>query len=113
LRIISNTSQNLRHNIDDRTGIPPIGTMAVDTPLHYLPAVIAATGLTGAAYTNNDLDRSTSTTLFNINTILGQVDVDSPANSGELVPTGRFGLPVTGNAGLDIFTERSNGRAGG
>ncbi|MCM3925477.1 DUF4394 domain-containing protein [Frankia sp. AiPs1] len=111
LRIISNAGQNLRHNIDDPVGTPPIGTTAVDTPLHYPPAGIAAPGLTGAAYTNNDLDPSTSTTLFNINTILGQVDVDSPANSGELVPTGQLGLPVTGNAGFDIFTRRSNGRA--
>ncbi|KJE22271.1 protein of unknown function (DUF4394) [Frankia torreyi] len=111
LHIISNTGQNLRHNLDDSIGTPPIGTTVVDTPLKYPPAVIAANGLTGAAYTNNDLDPATSTTLFTINTTLGQVDVDSPANSGQLVPTGRFGVPVGGNAGFDIYTRRSNGRA--
>ncbi len=113
LRIISNTGQNLRHNIDDPAGTPPINTTAVDTLLNYPPAVTAATGLTGAAYTNNDLDPSTSTTLFDLDTALDQVDVASPANSGQLVPTGRLGLPVVGNAGFDIFTQRSNGRAVG
>ncbi|EIV94647.1 DUF4394 domain-containing protein [Frankia sp. QA3] len=113
LRIISNTGQNLRHNIDDQTGTPPIGTTVADTPLTYPPAVGAVTGLAGAAYTNNDLDPSTSTTLFGIDTALGQVDVDSPANAGQLVPTGQLGLPVGGNAGFDIYTQRSNGRAVG
>ncbi|CAJ59166.1 hypothetical protein FRAAL0491 [Frankia alni ACN14a] len=113
LRIISNTGQSLRHNIDDRAGVPPIGTTVVDTPLNYPPTAIVATGLTGAAYTNNDLDPATSTTLFGVDTTLGQVVVGSPSHSGQLVATGQFGLPLGGDAGFDIFTRRSGGRAVG
>ena len=80
LRIISDTGQNLR--------LPFAGALAgqtqTDTPLNYPgpPAVSPATGLSGAAYTDNDLDPNTGTTLFNIDTALNQVVIQSPPNAG-------------------------------
>ncbi|KOG56849.1 hypothetical protein ADK75_06350, partial [Streptomyces virginiae] len=77
LRIISDTGQNLRHNVNVATG----GTLA-DTPLTTPPAVTPSLGVTGAAYTNNDLDPATATSLFDIDTAGDRVVVQSPANSG-------------------------------
>ena len=64
LRIISNTGQNLRHPFAG----PLVGQTQIDTTLNYPgPTPInPATGLNGAAYTNNDLDPNTGTTLFDM-----------------------------------------------
>jgi hypothetical protein len=113
LRIISNTGQNLRHDVVG-------GVTTEDGDLNYLaPAVPPALGLTGAAYTNNDLDADTGTTLFDIDTMMNQVVIQSPPNAGTLVPTGKLfdasqptvdgGSPV----GFDIYTEVNAGRAFG
>ena len=58
---MSDTGQNLRVNVDD-------GVATVDTPLSIpgTTPVNPATGITGAAYTNNDADPNTATTLFDI-----------------------------------------------
>ena len=50
LRIVSNTGQNLRHDVN-------AGLTTADLTLNYAPG-IAALGIVGAAYTNNDLDAS-------------------------------------------------------
>jgi hypothetical protein len=56
LRIISDLGQNLRANVD--TGMTP-----EDLDLVYpAPTPTPGTGVTGAAYTNNDLDATTATT---------------------------------------------------
>lgn len=104
LRIISDTGQNLRHNIN------PGGTTLVDGPLTYPPST-AAVGVTGAAYTNNDLNPATATTLFDIDTTLDQVALQSPANSGQLVATGALGVNANLNAGFDIHSPLSGDRA--
>jgi Domain of unknown function (DUF4394) len=69
LRIISNTGQNLRQPF----AAP--GMTQTDGNLNYpgLTPINPALGLTGAAYTNNDLDPNTGTTLFDIDTTLNQV----------------------------------------
>ena len=105
LRIVSNTGQNLRHNVN--TG----GTTIADTTLTYPPATAAVTGVTGAAYTNNDLDANTATTLYDIDTTLDQVVLQAPANSGQLSPVGKLGVDVTGDAGFDIYSTVRNGTA--
>ncbi len=66
LRIISNTGQNLRHNVNAG------GVTLSDTALNYT-AGTPTSGLTGAAYTNNDLDPATGTTLFDVDTNLNQI----------------------------------------
>ncbi len=115
LRIISNTGQNLRHNVNAG------GITLNDVVLTYTPppaAPVAAMGLTGAAYTNNDLDTNTATTLFDIDTNLDQISIQSPANNGILVATGRLTLDVNSPVGFDIYstlrdgvTERNRGFA--
>ncbi|MGN9846814.1 DUF4394 domain-containing protein [Nonomuraea sp. H19] len=102
LRVISDTGQNLRHNLND-------GTTVSDIPLSNGPGSPAA-GVTAAAYTNNDLNGATVTTLFDINTTTAQIVIQSPANNGLLAPTGELGTPVATNAGLDIFSDLSNGK---
>jgi hypothetical protein len=111
LRVISDTGQNLRHNIDDPMGLPAAGTTAVDGTLTYPPATAPATGVTAAAYTNNDLDPSTATTLFDLDTTLDQVSVQSPANAGSLAPTGKIGVDARSSAGFDIYSPLGGGKA--
>ena len=70
LRIISDAGQNLRHPFAG----PLQFQTQTDAPLNYPPATPlntpgpTALGVAGAAYTNNDLDVNTGTTLFDIDT---------------------------------------------
>ncbi|MFG2022425.1 DUF4394 domain-containing protein [Streptomyces sp. NPDC048825] len=114
LRVISDTGQNLRHNIDDPAGAPAAGATAVDGTLSNPPVPPATTGataqgVTGAAYTNNDLAAATATTLFDVDTALDQVSVQSPANAGNLAPTGKLGVDAGPSAGFDIYTSTRSG----
>ncbi|AVH61455.1 MULTISPECIES: DUF4394 domain-containing protein [Streptomyces] len=114
LRVISDTGQNLRHNIDDPAGAPAAGTTASDGTLTnppVPPATVGATaqGVTGAAYTNNDLSATTATTLFDVDTVGDQVSVQSPANAGNLAPTGKLGVDAGPSAGFDIYTSTQSG----
>jgi Domain of unknown function (DUF4394) len=105
LRIISDTGQNLAHNVN--------GTTALNGNLTYTPpptAPIAALGVTGAAYTNNDLNQpSTATTLFDIDTTLDQVVIQSPPGNGILVATGKLGFDAEAHAGFDIYSRLVSG----
>ncbi|GIE36750.1 hypothetical protein Ait01nite_097950 [Actinoplanes italicus] len=103
LRVISDNAQNLRHNLNDHTTLE-------DTTLTTPPATGPARGVTAAAYTNNDLNAATGTTLFDINTTTDQVVIQSPANNGLLVATGGLGFDADGNAGFDIFSDLTGGR---
>ena len=100
LRIISDTGQNLRHPFAG----PMMFQTQTDAPLNYPPAAGPATGLTGAAYTNNDLDTNTGTTLFDIDTSLNQVVIQSPPNAGSLVATGMLTVDADTPVGFDIYT---------
>ena len=118
LRVISDTGQNLRHNIDDPAGAPAAGTTAADGTLTNPPVPPAttgatATGVTGAAYTNNDLDATTATTLFDLDTAQDQVSIQSPANAGNLAPTGKTGVDVPRESGFDIYSSASSGTNSG
>src|SRR5262249_46513030 len=106
LRIISNTGQNLRQPFAG----PVAGQTQTDGLLNYPgpPAISPATGLTGAAYTNNDLDPNTGTTLYDIDTSLNQVVIQSPPNAGALVPTGMLTVDADSPVGFDIYTELQN-----
>ncbi len=104
LRVVSDTGQNLRHDLNT-------DTTATDTPLAYVPAAVAT--IAGVAYTNNDLDATTATTLFDVDTNLDQVALQSPANSGQLVATGKLTVDVDPGAGFDVYTSLRNGVAVG
>lgn len=101
LRIVSDTGQNLRVDVDT-------GVATVDGTLSYTPPT-AATGVVASAYTNNDADPNTATTLFDVDTMLDQVVVQSPANAGSLAPTGKLGVDASSPASLDIYATVRDG----
>ena len=105
LRIISDTGQNLAHNVN--------GVTAANGVLTYTAppaAAVAATGVTGAAYTNNDLNQpATATTLFDVDTLLDQIAIQSPPANGILVATGKLGLDFDAVSGFDIYSRLEEG----
>lgn len=109
LRVVSDTGQNLRHNVNAG------GTTLVDDPLDYPPATPLnatgpnATGVTASAYTNNDLDATTGTTLYAIDSNLDQVALQSPPNDGTLAATGKLGTDAGSAVGFDIYSSVRNG----
>lgn len=108
LRIVSDTGQNLRHNLT-------AGTTITDDPLDYPPATSLnaagenATGVTGSAYTNNDLSAATGTTLYALDTMLDQVALQSPPNDGTLAATGKLGVDAGTDTGFDIYGSARGG----
>jgi uncharacterized protein DUF4394 len=104
LRIISDTGQSLRHDVTF-----PAPPTAVDGTLSYPPPAPPALGVAGAAYTNNDADPNTATTLFDVDSNLDQVAIQSPANSGQLAPTGKLLVNTSSALGFDIFTTTFGG----
>jgi hypothetical protein len=106
LRIVSDAGQNLRHNVDLATG----GTTE-DLGLTYTApptAPVTATGIAAAAYTNNDVTvmgaANTATTLFELDTSLNQLAIQSPPNNGILAATGLLGVDPGAAAGFDIYS---------
>jgi Domain of unknown function (DUF4394) len=99
LRIVSNTGQNLRHPF----ATPEPRTTLVDLALNYT-AGTPVSGVVSAAYTNNDLDTKTGTTLFNIDGNLKQVVLQAPPNNGTLAATGQLGVSPVGAVGFDILS---------
>jgi hypothetical protein len=96
LRIVSDTGQNLRVNVAD-------GVAAVDTTVSYTAGTPAA-GITGVAYTNNDADPNTATTLFDIDSTLDQAAIQAPPNAGNLNVTGKLGVDTGSDVGFDIYS---------
>ena len=115
LRVVSDTGQNLRHNLDDATATaPPLaGMTAQDGTLTVPPATTPVLGVAGAAYTNNDLDPNTATTLFDLDTAADQLVVQSPANAGALAPTGKLLVDAGPVAGFDIYSRHAFGTTQG
>lgn len=110
LRVISDTGQNLRQPF----ATMPLVITVEDTDLTN-PAVAPATGtvpalgVTAAAYTNNDLEAATATTLFDLDTTLDRVALQSPANAGTLAPTGNLPADIGSDAGFDIYSTLADG----
>ncbi len=104
LRIVSDTGQNLRANVDD-------GTVTTDSALNIPGAtpVNPALGVTAIGYTNNDADPNTDTTLFDIDTTNDQVAIQAPPNAGALSATGKLGFDAVGEVGFDIYSELGYG----
>jgi Domain of unknown function (DUF4394) len=103
LRLVSNTGQNLRMPFGTSDG--PEGLPVADAGLSYASS---ASGIVGAAYTNNDLNVTTGTTLFDLDTTLEQLAIQAPANAGSLSPTGKLGVSAGVDVGFDIYSERSS-----
>jgi hypothetical protein len=96
LRITSDIGQNLRQ--------PFAGAADPDAPN-------GANGISGSAYTNNDLDAGTSTVLHDIDTALDRLDIQSPANAGTLAPVGQLRVDAGPDAGFDIYSTVRDGRS--
>jgi Domain of unknown function (DUF4394) len=109
LRIVSDAGQNLAHNVNAGGETASNGMLTYTAP----PAMaVVASGVTAAAYTNNDLNQpTTGTTLFDVDTTLDQVVIQSPPGNGILVATGQLGVDAEPHAGLDIYTRLNNGVA--
>jgi hypothetical protein len=102
LRIVSNSGQNLRHDVNT-------GATIMDGALNY--GATTATGITGAAYTNNDRAETTATTLYNVDSNLDQITIQSPPNAGSLEPTGKLTQDAGLNVGFDIYSRLHDGVA--
>ena len=103
LRVVSDTGQNLRQPF----ATAGAATVA-DGTLSYAPPAVA-TGINGAAYTNNDLDPNTLTTLYDLDTTLDQIAIQSPANAGSLAATGKLGVNAAGDTEFDIYSTIRDG----
>jgi hypothetical protein len=92
LRIISNTGQNLRGDVDN-------GLTFTDTAL-ATPAT-----LTALAYSNNDRDAATGTTLYGIDSVNDTLVQFSSPNDGTFTTVGPLGVDISSVNGFDILTE--------
>jgi len=101
LRIISDVGQNLRVNVEN-------GATTTDDPINYT-AGTPTSGVTAVAYTNNDSDPNTATTLYDIDSALDQVAIQAPPNAGTLNPTGKLNVNTTVDVGFDIYSFVSDG----
>jgi hypothetical protein len=104
LRVVSDNGQNLRENVDT-------GMTTVDAALNVpsTPPVNPALGVVGAAYTNNDADPATATTLFDLDSANDQIVIQAPPNNGALNPTGKLGVDAASPVGLDIYSSLRDG----
>lgn len=107
LRVVSDADQNLR--IDPNTGAVTVdGTLAydIDTDGDGIDTgdINAGTdpSIVGSAYTNPDLDLSTGTTLYGIDSGLNTLVLQNPPNAGTLTTIGSLGVDTTEDVGFDI-----------
>ena len=101
LRVVSAAENNLRINVAS-------GATLVDGTLVYAPGDVNAgvnPHITEAAYTNNDNNPATNTTLYYIDDFLNALVVTSNPNAGTLNTVGALGVDVDEFLGFDIFTS--------
>lgn len=101
LRIVSNADQNLRVNVDT-------GAAIIDGTLSYAAGDVNAgqnPNVIAAAYTNNDNNVATGTTLYVLDSTLNTLAIQNPPNDGTLNTVGPVGLDLSSLAGFDIFTD--------
>ena len=91
LRVISNTGQSLRINVDT-------GATTTDGSINRAGATPV---VTAAAYTNSFAGTG-ATMLFVADTASDNLALQNPPNDGTLTNIGPFGIDVTGDAGMDI-----------
>lgn len=91
LRVIGNTGQSLRINVDT-------GATTTDGAVNRAGA---APSVTAVAYTNS-FAGTTATMLFDIDTASAALALQNPPNDGTLVNVGALGLAVAGDVGFDI-----------
>ena len=92
LRVISNTGQNLRINVDT-------GATFTDTAVTG-----AVTGYGSAAYTNS-FAAACRTSLYGIDDASDRLVLQNPPNDGTTVAVGALGVDATSAVGFDVQTE--------
>ncbi len=95
LRIVSNTGQSLRINVET-------GFTIIDGAINPQPATI-----TGVAYDDNDNDPATTTELYALDMQSQKLFEIDPPNNGTLVEEGPTKLTLKGEGGFDIAPRRS------
>ncbi|KAB0324806.1 DUF4394 domain-containing protein [Janthinobacterium sp. PLB04] len=100
LRIVSNTGQSLRINVDT-------GATTTDGSIN---GGVASTAITAAAYTNS-FAGTASTTLFVIDAANATLYTQNPPNNGTLASAVPLGVAATGVAGFDIDARTNTGYA--
>lgn len=103
LRLVSDTGQNLRINVDN-------GVAVVDGNLNVV-AGTSAPGIAGVAYTNNDNDASTATTLFDLDSVRDQLVTQNPPNNGTIVSGPSLGFDTEATTSFDIWSDIKDGKA--
>ncbi len=91
LRVISNTGQSLRINVDT-------GATTTDGAINRAGAMPM---VTAAAYTNS-IPNAATTQLFDIDIDSDNLALQNPPNDGTLSNVGALGVAVAGDAGFDI-----------
>lgn len=98
IRIVSDSDQNLRAH-------PDLGTIAfTDSALYYVggdPNFGQNPNVTAAGYTNS-FAGATTTRLYDIDSNLDVLAIQSPPNVGRLTTVGGVGIDVTNDNGFDI-----------
>lgn len=115
LRIVSDTAQNLRHNVNAGGVTLTDGALNTGMPTAVGGPAPLVAGVLAAAYTNNDDSAAvpaaldTGTTMFVVNGTTDQVMLQSPPNAGVVVATGKLGIDTTGPVGFDIYSDVRRG----
>ena len=98
LRVVSNTGQNLRINVET-------GDAITDGTITPVGAAVSASGYTNA------FPGATSTRLFNLNLASNTLDLQDPPNNGTLVSGPPLGVTATAANGFDIDARNNTGYA--
>ena len=91
LRVIGDTGQNLRINVDT-------GATTTDGAINRAGA---APSVSAGAYTNS-FAATTATMLYDIERTGSSLAIQNPPNDGTLAPVGPLGVTVAGSAAMDI-----------
>lgn len=108
LRTTSDTSQNLRTNVET-------GGVTIDTPLAYAAGDVNAgvsAQVVASGYTNSLFGAiGGTTTLYNLDAATGNLVTQSPPNNGVLNTIGSVGVGLGGEVGFDIFFNGASNTA--
>jgi hypothetical protein len=102
---VSDTGQNLRALPSARNVVfngTPVLRPAGST---FTDGTLSSTGVSGIAYTNNDNDPATGTTLVDIDTDDDVLVDQNPPNNGTLVNPRLLGIRTSSLAAFDIVTS--------
>ena len=98
LRVMGMSGQNLRVNVET-------GAAVRDGEVKHGPGELAGTrpSVTAGAYTNS-FAGTTATTLFTLDTMLANLNVQNPPNDGVQAPRARLSMAVPPGPGFDILS---------